>query len=52
MAPSHGRPPAPPLLAGDEETAATAGATIVEERAMAGSVQALFGKALDASLAS
>ena len=36
--------------AGDEETARTADAILVEERAMAGSVQALFGKALDASL--
>ena len=37
--------------AGDDETAATADGIIAEERAMAGSVQALFPKALDASLA-
>ena len=36
--------------AGDEETARVADGIIVEERAMAGSVQALFPKALDASL--
>ena len=37
--------------AGDEETAAMADGILAEERAMAGSVQALFPKALDASLA-
>jgi ferritin-like metal-binding protein YciE len=37
--------------AGDEETVRTADGIIVEESAMAGSVQALFPKALDASLA-
>jgi ferritin-like metal-binding protein YciE len=36
--------------AGDQDTVAMADSIIVEERAMAGSVQALFGKALDASL--
>ena len=37
--------------AGDEETVALADSIIVEERAMAGSVQALLGAALDSSLA-
>jgi ferritin-like metal-binding protein YciE len=36
--------------AGDEDTVAMADSVIVEERAMAGSVQALFDQALDASL--
>ena len=36
---------------GDDETVAMADAIIAEERAMAASVQALFGAALDASLA-
>ena len=36
--------------AGDADTVAMADSIIVEERAMAGSVQALFGNALEASL--
>ena len=36
--------------AGDGDTVAMADSIVVEERAMAGSVQALFGSALDASL--